>query len=81
MKVVAMTDVPLKVTIIVPCFEPRARGIHSTGRFGTSIPTRMHYEDVNLIDTAASLAGVDRSTFIRSVATQAAKLIIKGQDQ
>ena len=72
-----MADLPLRVTIPLPTPRPRARGIHSTGRFGDVLRFRCSLTDKDAIAKAASLLGLTDSEFIRACAVNIAEEIIK----
>ncbi len=63
----------LSVTIPIPCDPPRARGIHSTQRFGQSVRARIHNDELELIEQEAAEVGVTVSAFIRWCAVMTAK--------
>lgn len=70
-------DLPLTLTIATPSYIPRARGIHSTGRFGHHVKARITAQDRILIERAASELNITMAQFVRWSATHAANALLK----
>ena len=58
-------DHPITITIPVPYEIVRARGIHSTGKYGTSLRVRMTKADRDIIRREAERIGITSSMFLR----------------
>lgn len=72
-----MSDIPLQITIPTPTPAPRARGIHSSGRFGDVLRFRCSLQDKEAITKAASLLGLTDSEFMRACAVSIAARILE----
>lgn len=69
-------DNRLTITIPIPSYIPRARGIHAVGKFGTLFKAKCTLAEKELVQAAAEHMGITYSEFIRWVATQSAKEIL-----
>lgn len=67
----------LTLTIPVPSYIPRARGIHAVGKFGSLLKAKCTPEEKNLVLEAADKAGVSYASFIRWCAVYCAKEVLK----
>lgn len=65
----------LVVTIPIPCDPPRARGRWATTVLATSVRTRVHNSEIELIEKEAKRLGVTRSAFLRWCAVKTAEAL------
>ena len=68
---------PLKVEIPIPSEIPRARGIHSTEKFGTKMKVRYSVDEEMLVKEQAKRIGVGTSQFIRWASVHLAKALMQ----
>lgn len=68
-------DNRIEITIPVPSYIPRARGIHAVGKFGTLLKAKCTADEKELVQQAAEQMGVTYSEFIRWCAVKCAKEI------
>lgn len=73
---VAVLD-SLRLTIPYPSYLPRARGIHAVGKFGTLLKAKCTLEEKDLVQQAATQAGVTPSEFIRWCSCWCAREVLK----
>lgn len=68
-------DLPMRCIIPTPVYAPRARGMHSTGRFGHNLRVRCSVEDFQLIETEAKRIGIPVAMFVRHCAVFTAEYL------
>jgi len=73
-------DPPTHVEIPTPGNIPRARGIHSTGRFGNSLRARISLDDYEIITQMAAELGLSISMFVRWASVYTAKALKDAHD-
>lgn len=66
-----------KIVIPVPIPLERRRGLRSLNSTGRAVATRMHEDDLTLIDAEAAVLGITRGEFTRWVTAYAAKVLRK----
>jgi hypothetical protein len=68
----------LTLTIPVPSYIPRARGIHAVGKFGSLLKAKCTPREKELTQLAAEHLGISHAEFIRWCATYCAKEVLHG---
>lgn len=67
----------LTLTIPLPSYIPRARGIHAVGKFGSLLKAKCTPREKELTQHAADHLGISHAEFIRWCATWCAKEVLK----
>lgn len=67
----------LTLTIPVPSYLPRARGIHAVGKFNSLLKCKCTIEEKELVQQAADEMGMSFANFVRWCTVQCAKEVLK----
>ena len=67
----------LTITIPVPSYIPRARGIHAVGKFGTILKAKCSVAEEEIVQRAADKLGISKSEFIRWSSVHVAREVMK----
>lgn len=67
----------LTITIPVPSYIPRQRGIHAVAKFGTIFKAKCSLDEKEIVQRAADQINVTASEFIRWCAVYVAREVLK----
>ena len=74
-------QVPVTVTLLVPYYIPRARGVHVAAKYTRKLTMRVNDDEHAAVALAAKLCGVTHAEFIRSLAVKGAQAVIQETEQ
>lgn len=69
-------DDRLTLTIPFPSYIPRARGVHSAGKFGTMFKAKCTLDEKEVVQRAARQLGISPTEFTRWCVVHAAKEVL-----
>ena len=67
----------LTITIPVPSYIPRQRGIHAVAKFGTIFKAKCSLDEKEIVQRAAEFLNITPSEFIRWCAVHVSREVLK----
>ncbi len=71
------TDTRTTITLAMPAYVPRARGLSAKGKFGASFKVATTLEEKARVQDAADRLGISMAEFVRWLAVAASKEVLK----